>query len=203
MKMLKHLAAYAVCCISLAGSINASAQAKAQAPAQGTYKSIYDMLKDVPGLEVQANSGGRGGTITVRGVSSLKAQGQPLFVVDGSIYSGDISSLNPQDIDNIVVLKDAASTTAYGTQGAFGVISITSKKGTSGVRAVNAESHTESAYTYFIDHKTPLKVFGMNDEVIVEGVIQKQKGDSLVFTKKRKDFLVAVSNIKRVEMIPQ
>jgi hypothetical protein len=49
----------------------------------------------------------------------------------------------------------------------------------------------------------PLKVYDLNDAVIIEGVIQRQKGDSLVFIKKRKDFLIAISAIKRVEMIPQ
>ena len=67
----------------------------------------------------------------------------------------------------------------------------------------SATQHTESAYTYFIDHKTPLKVFDMNENVIVEGIIQKQKGDSLVFVKKRKDFMVAISSIKRVEMVKE
>jgi TonB-dependent SusC/RagA subfamily outer membrane receptor len=204
MKTLQHIITSVLCFVLLFSAVsNISAQAKASTATQGNYKSIYEMLKDVPGLEVQSNNG-RGGTITVRGISSLKAQGQPLFVVDGSIYGGDIANLNTQDIDNIVVLKDAASTTAYGTQGAFGVISITTKKGSMGAHsAVAAETHTESAYTYFIDHKTPLKVFNMNEEVIIEGVIQKQKGDSLVFIKKRRDFMVPISSIKRVEMVKE
>lgn len=199
MKTFKQVLVFFFClCIS----VSSFAQEKAGNAVQGSYKTIYDMLKDVPGLEVKT-SNGRGNSITVRGISTLMGSGQPLFVVDGSIYSGDISNLNPQDIDGISVLKDAASTTAYGTQGANGVIVVTTKKGTTNTGSAAVTSHNESAYTYFIDHKTPLKVFGLNDEVIIEGVIQKQKGDSLVFTKKRKDFMVAVSSIKRVEMVPQ
>ena len=199
MKTLKQVLAFSFClCIST----GMFAQEKTNNAIQGSYKTIYDMLKDVPGLEVKTNNG-RGNSITIRGIATLMGSGQPLFVVDGSIYNGDISNLNPQDIDGISVLKDAASTTAYGTQGANGVIVITTKKGTGVSNTASVTNHAESAYTYFIDHKTPLKVFGMNDEVIIEGIIQKQKGDSLVFSKKRKDFLVAVSSIKRVEMIPQ
>jgi TonB-dependent SusC/RagA subfamily outer membrane receptor len=179
-----------------------SADSFAQGLPQGTYRNIYEMLRNVPGLDVQS-ANGKGGTITVRGVSSLTRQGQPLFVVNGTIYNGDIGSLNVQDVEGISVLKDGASTSAYGAQGAFGVIIITLKKGATLSSTASVESHTESAYTYFIDKKIPLKVFDMNDAVMIEGVIQKQKGDSLVFTKKRKDIMIAISSIKRVEMIPQ
>ncbi|MBV9987126.1 MAG: TonB-dependent receptor plug domain-containing protein [Chitinophagaceae bacterium] len=175
--------------------------ATAQTLTQGTYKNIYEMLQNVPGLEVK--SGPKGGTVTVRGVSSLTRATGPLFVVDGSIYGGDIMSISPQDVDNIVVLKDAASTSAYGAQGSAGVILITMKKGANLNRGASATTHTESAYTYFIDHKTKLRVFGLDDAVIIEGVIQKQQGDSvLVFKKRKNDLLVPIKNIKRVEMMP-
>jgi TonB-dependent SusC/RagA subfamily outer membrane receptor len=170
--------------------------------AQPNYKNIYEMFRDVPGLEVVVNNG-RGGSVVVRGMGSLTRQGQPVYVVNGSVYTGDIGSISPQDVESISILKDAASTTAYGSQGSFGVIVIVLKRGVAPANNAAVSSHTESAYTYFIDHKTPLKVFDMNEAVIIEGVIQKQKGDTLVFTKKRKDFLVPISNIKRVEMVPQ
>src|SRR5688572_10660404 len=107
------------------------AQAGANKITPGTYKAIYEMLRDVPGLDVKITNDRSGGTITVRGISSLNSQKPPLFVVDGSIYSGDIGSINPQDVEDITVLKDAASTSTYGAQGAFGVIIITTKKGAS------------------------------------------------------------------------
>ena len=66
----------------------------------GTYKNIYDMLKEVPGLEVSTN-GGKAGSIIIRGISSLKSQQQPLFVIDNSIYTGDIMNVNVQDVENI------------------------------------------------------------------------------------------------------
>jgi TonB-dependent SusC/RagA subfamily outer membrane receptor len=199
---MKHIMVLFLSCCFVFTSGKITAQEKTSTLPQGSYKDIYDMLKNVPGLEVKSNNSNGRGSITVRGTSSLTQQGQPLFVIDGSVYTGEISNLNPQDIESISVLKDAA--TAYGSRGMFGVIIITSKQGKNAATAsVTATNYEGSAYAYFIEHKTPLKVFDMNESVIIEGVIQKQKGDSLVFTKKRKDFLVAISAIKRVEMIPQ
>ena len=203
MKTVKNIVVFFLSAAMLCMAANAEAQSKASTLPQGSYRTIFEMLKDVPGLDVKTNSGQSGGSITVRGLSSLNNQKNPLIVVDGTIYNGNISAINPQDVDGISVLKDAASASAYGAQGSAGVILITTKKGLGSVSQVPVSSHEESAYTYFIDHKTPLKVFGMDEQVIVEGVIQKQKGDSLVFTKKRKDFLVAISSIKRVEMIKE
>ena len=169
----------------------------------GTYKTIYEMLRDVPGLEVKITSDGSGGTITVRGISSLNNQKPPLFVVDGTIFSGDINNINPQDVENISVLKDAASTSPYGAQGAFGVILITTKKETTPKSDVVVSTYNKSAYTYFIEHKTPLKVFGFSDEILAEGVIKEQRDSTLVFMKKKKELVVPIKNIKKVEMKPQ
>jgi TonB-dependent SusC/RagA subfamily outer membrane receptor len=201
MKTLKSIVVlvFGSCLLLAPKAINAQAKSVG---AQPNYKNIYEMFRDVPGLEVVVNNG-RGGSVVVRGMGSLTRQGQPVYVVNGSVYTGDIGSISPQDVESISILKDAASTTAYGSQGSFGVIVIVLKRGVTPVNNASVSNHTESAYTYFIDHKTPLKVYDLNDAVIVEGVIQKQKGDTLVFTKKRKDLLIPISSIKRVEMIPQ
>jgi TonB-dependent SusC/RagA subfamily outer membrane receptor len=180
-----------------------SAQAEANKTTPGTYKTIYEMLRDVPGLDVKITNDRSGGTVTVRGISSLNNQKPPLFVIDGTIYAGDISSINPQDVEDISVLKDAASTSVYGAQGAFGVILITTKKGTTPKNNAVVSNFNKSAYTYFIEHKTPLKVFGLSDEIIVEGVIKEQRDSTLVFIKKKKELLLPIKNIKKVEMIPQ
>lgn len=161
------------------------------------------MLRGVPGLDVKINNDRSGGTIVVRGLTSLKNQRPPLFVVDGSIFSGDISNMNPQDVESISVLKDAASATAYGGQGAFGVILITTKKGTGVTNNPVVTNYNKSAYSYFIEHKTNLKIIGLTDEVITTGVIQEQRDSVLVFIKKKKELLVPVKNIKKVEMIPE
>jgi TonB-dependent SusC/RagA subfamily outer membrane receptor len=157
----------------------------------------------VPGLDVKISNDRSGGTVVVRGASSLSNQKPPLFVVDGSIFSGDIGNMNPQDVDEISVLKDAASTAEYGAQGAFGVIIINTKKGATPTNNAVVSTYNKSAYTYFIEHKTNLKVIGFSDEVIVQGVIREQRDSVLVFMKKKKELLVPVKNIKKVEMITQ
>ena len=167
----------------------------------GNFRNIYDLLKEVPGLEVTTN-GSKTGSIIVRGISSLKRQQQPLFVIDNSIYSGDIMNVNVQDVENISVLKDGASLTAYGAQGSAGVIIISTKKGTTISNGPVVENYSESAYTYFIDHKTNLKIIGLDDKTIIEGVIKKQVDSGLVFINKRKEVIVPIKLIKRVEMLP-
>jgi len=187
-----------LCCISF----QTMAQLKPLQTIKGTtYRSIFEILRDVPGLEVKLTNDKTGGSVVIRGIGSLNNQKPPLFVVDGVIYSGDISGINPQDVDAISVLKDAASTSAYGAQGASGVILITTKKGQGLSKQAVVSSYNASAYTYFIEHKTPLKVYGHNDSVLIEGVIQKQQDSVLIFIKKRKEVRVAVKDIKRVEMI--
>ena len=167
----------------------------------GNFRNIYDLLKEVPGLEVTTN-GSKTGSIIVRGISSLKRQQQPLFVIDNSIYSGDIMNVNVQDVENISVLKDGASLTAYGAQGSAGVIIISTKKGTTLSNGPVVENYSESAYAYFIDHKTNLKIIGLDDKTIIEGVIKKQVDTGLVFINKRKEVIVPIKLIKRVEMLP-
>jgi len=168
----------------------------------GTYKNIYDMLKDVPGLEVTTN-GGKAGSVTIRGISSFRSQQQPLFVVDGTVFNGDIMNINPQDVDNISVLKDAASATAYGSQGNAGVIVITTKKGAVISQQPQVQSYNKSAYSYFIEHQTNLKIIGMDDKTIIEGIIQKQMDSVLIFIKKRKEIAIPIRLIKKVEMLPE
>ena len=188
---------------SLFFSVSTLAQSKGNNLTQGTYKTILEMLRDVPGIEVRTTNDKNGGSVIVRGTGSLNNQRPPLFVVDGVIYNGSITNINAQDVDGISVLKDAASATAYGAQGAGGVILITTKKGQGASNNAVVANYNQSAYTYFIEHKTPLKVIGMNDEVIIEGVIHKQKDSVLVFMNRRKEVLVLIRNIKKVEMIPQ
>lgn len=203
MKTAKYLVAF-FCCMAMLGiAKKTAAQAKANTLPPGTYKTIFEMLKDVPGLEVSTTSDKSGGTVTIRGIGSLRNQKNPLIVVDGAIFGGDISTINPQDVEGISVLKDAASATAYGAQGAAGVIIINTKKGFPVAKQVPVKSYNGSAYTYFIEHKVMLKVIGFENEVIVQGVPQKQKDDILVFMIKKKELLVPIINIMKVEMVQQ
>lgn len=84
-----------------------------------------------PGLQSTSQSGqpGTTATIRIRGIGSINASSDPLYVVDGNPFSGDISSINVNDISSVSVLKDAASSALYGSRGANGVIIITTKTG--------------------------------------------------------------------------
>ncbi len=89
------------------------------------------------GIQVNSSYGEPGANpdIRIRGISSLSTidgANDPLYVVDGSIYGGNITDLNPNDIESISVLKDAASAALYGNRAANGVILITTKKGKKG-----------------------------------------------------------------------
>ncbi len=83
------------------------------------------------GVQVNNTYGepGSDATIRIRGFSSVNGSNAPLYVVDGVPYGGNVSDMNPQDIENITVLKDAASSALYGNRASNGVILITTKKG--------------------------------------------------------------------------
>ena len=92
-----------------------------------------------PGIQVTSGSGqpGSGSNIYIRGMGSINASSTPLYVVDGVPYDGSINAINPDDIENITVLKDASASALYGARGANGVIMITTKKGEKGKMEVN------------------------------------------------------------------
>ncbi|RNC63325.1 SusC/RagA family TonB-linked outer membrane protein [Proteiniphilum sp. X52] len=85
---------------------------------------------------VQATSAlgqpGSSSSIRIRGFGSVNASNAPLYVVDGAVYNGNIADINPFDIESVSVLKDAASTSLYGSSAGNGVILITTKKGKAG-----------------------------------------------------------------------
>ena len=93
----------------------------------------------VAGVQILSNNGqpGESATVRVRGVGSINASANPLYVVDGIPFDGDIATINTQDIESMTVLKDAASTSLYGARGANGVIIITTKKGKVGTVKVS------------------------------------------------------------------
>jgi TonB-linked SusC/RagA family outer membrane protein len=113
--------------------------------------NVANSLKGkVAGLHVNPSSGGAGGSsyVMIRGNSSLAGNGQPLYVVDGvpidnqtldgarvdsgRDYGDGINNINPDDIENLTVLKGPAAASIYGARGSNGVILITTKKGTRG-----------------------------------------------------------------------
>ncbi len=84
----------------------------------------------VPGVTLTSDNGAPGASskIKIRGFSSLNAGNDPLIIVDGAPYSGDLANLNPNDVESMTVLKDAASNALYGARGANGVVIITTKR---------------------------------------------------------------------------
>ena len=94
--------------------------------------NAVDALKGkVSGVQMTQSSGapGSSASIKIRGIGSINASGSPLYVVDGSPFDGDLTTINPNDIESMTVLKDAASAALYGARGANGVIMITTKTG--------------------------------------------------------------------------
>jgi len=86
------------------------------------------------GVQINQTTGkpGQGISIRIRGQQSVSAGSDPLYVVDGFPITGNISQLNPDEIDDISILKDAASTSLYGSRAANGIVLITTKKGKPG-----------------------------------------------------------------------
>lgn len=93
----------------------------------------------VPGVQITGASGQPGAisTIRIRGVGSVSASSDPLYVVDGIPFDGNLNSISPSDIESISVLKDATASALYGSRGANGIIIITTKSGKKGEAKVN------------------------------------------------------------------
>ena len=107
----------------------------------------YKELKDIPvsqitqklqgqlaGVQINQTTGkpGQGMSVRIRGQVSVSAGSDPLYVIDGFPITGNIGALNPDEIEDISILKDAASTSLYGSRAANGVVLITTKKGKPG-----------------------------------------------------------------------
>ena len=93
--------------------------------------SVMSALEGItPGLQMQVSSGAPDATpsFRIRGVSSLSAGRDPLIIVDGAPYEGGWNNINPNDIESVTVLKDAASIAIYGARGGNGVILLTTKR---------------------------------------------------------------------------
>lgn len=124
----------------LTGSVTSvKAEDIVRSPASNAMEALQGQ---VPGMDITRNSGSAtsGVTINIRGKRSLSdvkdefdnnIANAPLFIIDG-MQGGNISDLSPADIESIEVLKDASSTAIYGSQGANGVIIVTTKKGKAG-----------------------------------------------------------------------
>ncbi len=108
-------------------------------PSSDISKALEGM---VSGLQISSTSGTPGAStnIRLRGIGSMSASSEPLIIVDGAPYEGDLNTINPRDIEKFSVLKDAASSALYGARGANGVIIITTKSGKQGKLQVSFDA---------------------------------------------------------------
>ena len=121
-----------------------------------TTANFTDALQgQVSGLSVLSNSGdpSKSASIRLRGINSIQAGVAPLYILDGAPISSTLfNTLNPSDIESISVLKDAASTSIYGSRAANGVIVITSKKGRYGETA-KVNIRAQYGFSQIVDDK--------------------------------------------------
>ncbi|NGF55122.1 SusC/RagA family TonB-linked outer membrane protein [Parapedobacter sp. SGR-10] len=104
-------------------------------------KTVQDILRGTPGLRVGFETSAKGGgSLELRGQRSVYTAGNhntPLLILDGMFFYGELSEINPDDIEQIDILKDASAAAVYGAKAANGVIIITTKKGQQGVPVIN------------------------------------------------------------------
>lgn len=108
-----------------------------------TTPSLENMLNGKsPGVHVTPGSSqpGSRGAVVIRGQATLNGTTEPLWVIDGVIVGSNVGDINPDDVESMTILKDAASTAIYGSQGANGVIVVTTKNAKSGKTVINASS---------------------------------------------------------------
>lgn len=95
------------------------------------------------GVHITNTSGepGAGTNILIRGGNSISASNEPLYVIDGFFGAGDLNLIDPNDIESVEILKDAAATSIYGARGANGVVIVTTKRGTEGRNNVTVNTY--------------------------------------------------------------
>ena len=113
--------------------------------ANETPKTVQDILRGSPGLSVGYDASAKGGgSMMLRGQRSVYTDGghnNPLLILDGMIFYGELSEINPDDIAQIDILKDASATAIYGARAASGVIIIVTKKGKEGKPVINVTTN--------------------------------------------------------------
>lgn len=145
--------------VNLTGSVSVADQkALKERPVASAAQALQGV---VPGLQISSSTGklGSNPSIQIRGGGTIGdgSSGSPLILIDG--MEGDINMLNPQDIESISVLKDAAAASIYGSRAPFGVILVTTKKGAEGQPTINYNNsfrfsnlinrpHTQDSYTF-------------------------------------------------------
>lgn len=166
--------------VNLTGAVSViDAEKIANRPITQTSTALQGLA---PGVVVTQNLGTPGSdasTIRIRGQGSISSSQNPLIIVDG-IQVGSINDVNPEDIESISVLKDAASAGIYGSRAANGVILITTKRGTKGKFSVSGD------FSYGAQSPTMLPEFvGLKDQMMLEDVDRYNRGLDLEWSADR------------------
>lgn len=134
--------------VNLTGAVSAvKGEELSSRPLTNVGSGLQGML---PGVSIVQPSGQPGNdkmSIVVRGISTLNSKTDPLILIDG-VAGGDLNMLNPDDIENVSVLKDAASSAIYGARAANGVILVTTKQG-------SQKEKTSVSYSGYVGFQTP------------------------------------------------
>lgn len=144
-------------------------------------RPVADISKALEGqiAGVQTTSGtgqpGEGAEIIIRGFGSINSSNNPLYVVDGVPFDGNLNSINPGDIESMTILKDASAGALYGSRGANGVVVITTKKGQS------KELSVELKATYGFSSRAIKPYETLNTSDFIEASFQGYK-NALIYT---------------------
>lgn len=135
---------------------SASVIGEAELALRNVTSPIAAIEGNATGVQFTSASGQPGSSpgIVIRGVGTLTGNSDPLFIVDGVPFEGALNTINQEDIKSFTILKDAASTSLYGSRAANGVVLITTKSGTRGDIRVNASLQTgvvNSAIPFYDD----------------------------------------------------
>ncbi len=154
-------------------------------------KTVQDILRGTPGLRVGMDASAKGGgSMEIRGQRSVYTDGghnNPLIILDGMIFYGELSEINPDDIGQIDVLKDASAAAVYGAKASNGVVIITTKKGKTGKPQISFTTNIgfsqKSAYREvfgpegYLQHRQDFyetrETYGVNAETGVFGAYQR------------------------------
>lgn len=130
-----------------------------------------------PGVTSTLGSGqpGSNAGVVIRGFGSINASSNPLYVVDGVPFNGDLNSINPNDVESLTVLKDAAAAALYGSRAANGVVMITTKSGknTDGKIAVNFKANLG------VNSRAIKRYEVLNTEQYIETVFEAYKNQEI------------------------
>lgn len=139
---------------SVTGSVaNVSAEKLMENPSSNITQALQNRIAGVDMQQTNSQPGAEM-RIRIRGQRSLTASNDPLIVLDGIPFLGQLSDINPSDIKSLDILKDASATAIYGSRGANGVIMVTTNKGSLGAAA-------KVTYNGYVNFKTLFKKYPM------------------------------------------